>query len=110
MPRAADKWLKLESLQIDKSQLFIIGKISLIDKLSKGKQRSPNLDFSISFNNICSSLFLPVAKKIYIFLFLIIFQLRLKMYLLVFFLLALNLQYLREYLFDLSLFEIYRLI
>ena len=63
MFNAADKWLKLESLQIDKLQFFIIGKISFIGKLSKGTQWSLNFDCNISFKIICSSLFWPVAKK-----------------------------------------------
>jgi len=50
-------------IQIDKLQFFIIGKVSLIEKLSKGKQIFLNLEFNISFNIICSSLFLPVARK-----------------------------------------------
>ena len=62
-PKAADKWLKLVSLQIDKLQLLIKGKISLIDKLSRGLQRLSNLELSISFNIICSSLSFPVAKR-----------------------------------------------
>ena len=51
------------SLQIDKSQLFITGKISLIDKASNGLQRAPNLDLRISFNITCSSSIFPVARK-----------------------------------------------
>ena len=63
IPSAADKWLKLESLQIDTLQFLIIGKVSLIKKLSKGTQRFLYLDCKISFNIICSSLSLPVARK-----------------------------------------------
>ena len=36
IPRADDKWLKLESLQIETLQFFIMGKVSAIDRLSKG--------------------------------------------------------------------------
>ena len=43
IPKAADKWLKLESLHIDKLQHFIIGKVSLIERLSKGIQKFLNL-------------------------------------------------------------------
>ena len=43
--------------------IFIIGKVSLIERLSKGIQRFLYFDFKISFSIICSSLFLPVAKK-----------------------------------------------
>ena len=35
IPSADDKWLKLVSLQIDASQFFMIGRVSLIDKSSK---------------------------------------------------------------------------
>ena len=69
IPRAAERWLKLESLQIDKLQFLIIGKVSLIDKSSKDIQKSLYPDFKISFNISCSSLFLPVAKKNLHFLF-----------------------------------------
>ena len=51
---------------------------SLIEKLSKGIQRFLNLEFSISFNIICSSLFLPVARKNLHFLIFDIFSITLK--------------------------------
>ena len=63
IPRAADKWLKLESLQTEKLQFLMIGNISLIEKLSSGTHKFLKLEFSIWFNKICSSLFFPVAKK-----------------------------------------------
>ena len=44
-------------------QLFINGKISLIDKLSRRVQKFLNLDCKISFNISCSSFVLPVARK-----------------------------------------------
>ena len=47
IPRADDKWLKLESLQIEMSQFFITGKVSVIDKLSKGIHLSLNFEFNI---------------------------------------------------------------
>ena len=61
--KAADRWLKLESLQIDKSQLLMSGKVSLIENSSKGTQKSLNFELSISFNRIFSSFALPVARK-----------------------------------------------
>ena len=63
IPRPEDKWLKLESLQIEISQFLIIGKVSYIFKWSKGIHLSLNSVLSISFKISCSSLFLPVAKK-----------------------------------------------
>ena len=42
--KAADKWLKLESLQIATLQLFIIGKISFRFKLSRAVHCLLNLD------------------------------------------------------------------
>ena len=51
------------SLQIDKLQFLITGKVSLIDKLSKGIQSFLNRDCNISFNITCSSGSFPVAKK-----------------------------------------------
>ena len=59
--KAAERWLKLESLQIDILQFLIIGNISEIELLSKEIQISlydDNILLSIS----CSSSFLPVAK------------------------------------------------
>ena len=50
-------------MQIDKSQHLINGKLSLMDKLSSGRQISLNLDCNISFSIICSSLSFPVARK-----------------------------------------------
>ena len=62
-PRPDDKWLKLESLQIEMSQFLIIGKVSYISKLSRGTHLSLNSVLSISFKISCSPWFLPVAKK-----------------------------------------------
>ena len=59
--KAAERWLKLESLQIDILQFLIIGNISEIELLSKEIQISlydDNILLSIS----CYSSFLPVAK------------------------------------------------
>ena len=61
------------SLHIDKSQHFIIGKVSFIEKLSKGTQKFLKFVSNISFSIICSPLFLPVAKKNLHFFFLEIF-------------------------------------
>ena len=61
--KAADKWLKLESLQIATLQFFIIGKISFRLKLSSAVHCLLNLEFKISSNIFCSSSFLPVARK-----------------------------------------------
>ena len=63
MPRPDERWLKLESLQIETSQFLIIGRVSFILKSSKGTHLSLNSVLSISFKISCSSLFLPVAKK-----------------------------------------------
>ncbi|MDA8801505.1 hypothetical protein N9N62_04310 [Candidatus Pelagibacter bacterium] len=63
IPSPDDRWLKLESLQIEISQFLIIGKVSLILKSSKGIHLSLNSVLSISFKISCSSLFLPVVKK-----------------------------------------------
>ena len=68
-PNAADKWLKLESLQIDKSQFLITGRISFIDKLSNGIQYCLYLESSNLFNISCSSESFPVAKKKFTFFF-----------------------------------------
>ena len=59
--KAADRWLKLESLQIDILQFLIIGNISEIELLSKEIQISL-YDDSILLSISCSSSFLPVAK------------------------------------------------
>ena len=63
IPRAADKWLKLESLQTDILQLFIIGKVSLIDKWSKGRQRLLNLECNISFKTLVKEMVLNDLRK-----------------------------------------------
>ena len=63
IPSPDDRWLKLESLQIEASQFLIIGRVSLILSSSKGTHLSLNFVSSISFKIYCSSLSLPVAKK-----------------------------------------------
>ena len=63
IPSADDKWLKLVSLQIDTSQFLIIGKVSLIDKLSKLINLSLKYEFINSLKIFCSSKLFPVAKK-----------------------------------------------
>ena len=45
--KAADKWLKLESLHIETSQFLIIGIILLIFKLFNGMQNYFKSDFVI---------------------------------------------------------------
>ena len=47
IPRADERWLKLESLQIEMLQFFIIGKVSVINKLSRGTHLSLNFEFRI---------------------------------------------------------------
>ena len=63
IPRADDKWLKLESLQIAKLQHLITGKVSFIVKSSNRWQSSLNFESNISFKINCSSLSFPVARK-----------------------------------------------
>ena len=77
-PRADDRWLKLESLQIEILQFFIMGKVSAIDRLSKGIHLSLNFEFNISFKIFCSSFPFPVAKKNLLFLELYIFYITVK--------------------------------
>ena len=63
IPRAAERWLKLESLHIDKLQFLIKGNVCLIEKSYKGTQNLLYFDWRISFTIICSSLFFPEARK-----------------------------------------------
>ena len=60
IPNAAERWLKPVSLQTETSQFFIIGSISLIDKLSNGIHKFFNSDFKIYPNPV------RMKEKVYI--------------------------------------------
>ena len=64
--KAADKWLKLESLQIAIAQFFIIGRVSFILILSRGTHLSLNSEFKekcIPLDKVKINQTLPIIKN-----------------------------------------------